>query len=33
MDQNQLSEEEIYIYDEEAHSKILDNKPWVKEYD
>ncbi len=31
MDQNQLSEENIYIYDEEAHSKVLDDKPWVKE--
>ncbi len=31
MDQNQLSEENIYVYDEDAHSKVLDDKPWVKE--
>ena len=32
MDQKQLTEDEIYIYDEEAHSKVLDEKPWIKEY-
>ena len=29
---DQLSEENIYIYDEESHMKILDNKPWLREY-
>jgi hypothetical protein len=29
-DQN-LSEQEIYVYDEKYHEKLLSDKPWMRE--
>jgi hypothetical protein len=28
---SEMKEENIYIFDEENHFKILDDKPWIKE--
>lgn len=31
IDQNLVKEENLYIFDEEGHEKLLNDRPWMKE--